>query len=58
MNDDEHMGAQAQPAPRQPSAKLIKSEELFGDCKTVLIQHQGEYYRLLITRNDKLMLQK
>jgi hemin uptake protein HemP len=39
-------------------ARLIRSEELFAGERIVLIQHAGEKYRLLITRNDRLILQK
>jgi len=38
--------------------RLIRSEELFAGERVVLIQHAGEQYRLLITRNDRLILQK
>ncbi len=36
----------------------ISSEILFGNEKTVIIRHSGQTYRLQITRNDKLILQK
>ena len=39
-------------------ARVIRSEELFAGERIVLIQHAGEQYRLLITRNDRLILQK
>ncbi len=38
--------------------RTISSKDLFGEAKTVLIEHQGEYYRMLVTKNDKLILQK
>lgn len=38
--------------------RVIRSEELFAGERIVLIQHAGEKYRLLITRNDRLILQK
>ena len=37
---------------------MIRSEEIFAGERIVLIQHAGEQYRLLITRNDRLILQK
>jgi hemin uptake protein HemP len=40
------------------SVRRILSEELFAGERVVLIQHAGEEYRLLITRNDRLILQK
>lgn len=38
--------------------RVVDSAELFGDARTVLIQHAGEQYRLIVTKNDKLILQK
>ena len=38
--------------------RVIHSAELFAGGKVVLIQHAGEQYRLLVTRNDRLILQK
>ena len=45
-------------ASERVSARVIRSEELFAGERIVLIQHAGEKYRLLITRNDRLILQK
>jgi hemin uptake protein HemP len=42
---------------REP-ARRIRSEDLFAGERVVLIEHAGEQYRLLITRNDRLILQK
>lgn len=36
----------------------IHSTDLFRGNRTILIIHSGEQYRLTITRNDKLILQK
>lgn len=38
--------------------RTVKSSELFGDARTVLIAHSGEQYRLIMTKNGKLLLQK
>ncbi|TWT97734.1 Hemin uptake protein hemP [Botrimarina colliarenosi] len=38
--------------------RTVSSADLFGSAKTVLIQHAGEQYRLIVTKNDKLLLQK
>lgn len=38
--------------------RQIDSKDLFGEQRTVFIVHAGEKYRLMITRNDKLILQK
>jgi len=39
-------------------ARLLRSDELFAGQRVVLIEHAGQQYRLLITRNDRLILQK
>lgn len=44
--------------PQADSTRVIRSEEIFAGERVVLIQHAGERYRLLITRNDRLILQK
>ena len=36
----------------------IESTNLFGDSKEIFIRHGEEMYRLTITRNGKLILQK
>jgi hemin uptake protein HemP len=48
----------ATPAGEPETLRIIRSEELFAGERIVLIQHAGEQYRLLITRNDRLILQK
>ena len=42
----------------KPEAKVVRSEDLFGKEKIVLIQHRDVLYRLIITRNEKLILNK
>lgn len=46
--------------PRKPPEPLrtIRSEDLLQGSRELLILHGGETYRLLRTRNDKLILQK
>ena len=39
------------------NAKL-STEQLFGTAREVVIAHEGEEYRLCITRNEKLILIK
>jgi hemin uptake protein HemP len=47
------------PAARAPLASpLYESSELFQGARVVNIMHAGETYRLLITRNNRLILQK
>ena len=40
------------------SRKVLRSKELFGEEKLVLIEHEGATYRLMITRQGKLILNK
>jgi len=43
---------------RQVGPRVIRSEELLQGEKEVLILHGDQIYRLLRTKNDKLILQK
>lgn len=38
--------------------RIIPSQELFHGDRTAIIEHAGEQYRLILTKNDKLLLQK
>jgi hemin uptake protein HemP len=38
--------------------RAFDTDQLFAGAKTVVIRHGGESYRLMITRNDRLILQK
>jgi len=40
------------------SGRVLRSEELFAGTRAIVIQHASTRYRLLITRNDRLILQK
>ena len=44
--------------PATPTLPLYESAELFQGARVVNISHAGETYRLLITRNNRLILQK
>ncbi len=45
--------------PRLPASKpRLKSEDLLGSGSELIIEHRGEEYRLKLTRNDKLILNK
>jgi hemin uptake protein HemP len=46
------MPARAIPLPR------LRSEDLFRTSHELIIEHQGQEYRLRLTRNDKLILNK
>jgi hemin uptake protein HemP len=41
-----------------PEGRRISSRELFGHEKIVMIEHEGAVYRLLRTRQGKLILNK
>lgn len=45
-------------SPKLPSKRVIESTDLFQGQRAIVITHSGEEYRLTITRNDKLILQK
>ena len=49
----------SEPGPR-PDDKLprVQSPQLFGGSNRLVIDHQGQEYVLLITRNGKLLLNR
>jgi hemin uptake protein HemP len=44
--------------PRQLGMTCVRSEELFGKQREIMIQHAGSYYRLRLTHSNKLILTK
>lgn len=44
--------------PAPAPSPIVKSEELLRGGQEIIITHQGETYRLRITRNNKLILTK
>ncbi len=38
--------------------RILDTEEIFGHERAVIIRHAGESYRLLITKQGKLVLNK
>lgn len=44
--------------PDDKSPRVFRSEELLRGQKEVQIEHQGEIYRLRLTRNGRLVLYK
>ena len=48
----------AVPASAAPEPRSVESTELFQGARVVEITHAGETYRLLLTRNNRLILQK
>jgi hemin uptake protein HemP len=41
-----------------PPPRVLRSEDLLAGERMVVIEHGGAQYRLLVTRNDRLILQK
>ncbi len=41
-----------------PQLPRLRSEDLFRSSPELIIEHQGQEYRLRLTRNDKLVLNK
>lgn len=56
----EHATAPAATAPtaKTPGPGRIDSQELLRNGRELIIAHQGEEYRLRLTRQDKLILTK
>jgi hemin uptake protein HemP len=46
------------PDPKADPLRRIRSEELFAGKLEVLIEHDGQTYRLRLTRSGKLILHK
>ena len=46
------------PAPPEQAFKQVTTKDLFGPRREITIEHEGEVYRLRITRRNKLILQK
>jgi hemin uptake protein HemP len=44
--------------PRELSMPCLRSEELFGKQREIMIQHAGSFYRLRLTHSNKLILTK
>lgn len=45
-------------ASRSAPQPRLKSQDLFRGTHELIIEHQGQEYRLRLTRNDKLILNK
>jgi hemin uptake protein HemP len=48
----------SQPPAQPQETRIVRSEELFAGERMIMIEHAGTQYRLMITRNDRLILQK
>jgi hemin uptake protein HemP len=51
-------GAEVQPTAVGSTLPCLKSTELFGPTREILIEHGGAYYRLRLTHSNKLILTK
>jgi hemin uptake protein HemP len=40
------------------TTRIVSAQELFQGDREICIEHEGEIYRLRITRRNKLILQK
>ena len=58
MTDDTDRDDTDAAPPAGESAVVIPAEQIFGERREVWIEHNGERYRLRITRRGKLILQK
>ena len=58
MNEQERRQDEKQPPPEMPTQRVVDSKELFAGQNAVMIRHGNEFYRLILTRNGKLILQK
>jgi hemin uptake protein HemP len=45
-------------AEKDPAIRKFQTDELFGGSRRIIIRHQGQEYILLITRHDKLVLNR
>jgi hemin uptake protein HemP len=51
-------GAHVKTAPFGPALPCVRSEDLLGNDREIMIEHAGVYYRLRVTRANKLILTK
>ena len=56
MTESKEESQSSAPTPVEPPR--FDSQELFQGSRVVVITHAGESYRLLLTRNNRLILQK
>lgn len=65
--DQSNMSEKTRPRGNEPDqqpntpispTRTLNTDVLFGDTKEICIDHRGTFYRLKITRQDKLILNK
>ncbi len=57
-NRDVHRFCGPEREPARQGMTVLDSAQLFADHREVCIRHRGEFYRLLMTKNGKLILNK
>ena len=50
--------ARPDPPPKQDATLVLQSRDLFAGRSEVLIIHEGEVYRMRLTKNNRLILTK
>ena len=43
---------------KRSDVRSLRAADLFGDARELILEHNGQVYRLRITANDKLILTK
>jgi hemin uptake protein HemP len=56
--EDREEKREPKPPASKPPSRVVRSDELLQGARELLIVHQGQTYRLLRTRKDKLILRK
>jgi len=58
--DSDRVGSSRPSAENRPvrPVRTVRSEDLLGGARELLIEHAGAIYRLRVTRNDRLILGK
>lgn len=56
--DDAAKHSQPSAEPTQPTTRVLRSLDLLQGERQVFIEHDGVMYRLQLTRNGRLILQK
>ena len=55
---DESPGNDLPDAPEAKPCVVVQAKQLFGERREIVIEYEGERYKLRITRRGKLILQK
>jgi hemin uptake protein HemP len=58
MNAKSNEAPAARPQPSRAALRTLQSRELLAEAQEVIIEHQGEFYRLRCTSKGKLILTK